>query len=160
MAVTTENSTEFGYRASVSGYALQEMLDAGGKLRVQKVTFTQGAAAGDANSLINMWKTPPGKISIITALSKVYCSAFGAGRTLDIGFTGYVDNDGNDVSASVDALADGLDVSSAAEIGFGIDPGTVQLDSQEGVVIQAKVLGDTIPIAATVNAIIVYTMGN
>jgi hypothetical protein len=160
MAVTTENSTEYGYRASLSGYTLQEALDAGGKLRVQKFTFTQGAAAGDANSLVNLWKTPPGKVNIITALSQIFCSAFGAGRTLDIGYTAYTNNLGVAVIADVDGFADGLDVSGAAQLAWGLSPGIVQLNSQEGVVIQAKVLGDTIPASATLKGVIVYSMAD
>lgn len=160
MAVTTENSTQYDYRAGVSGYVLQEMLDAGAKLRVQKIDFTQGAAAGDANSLVNLWKTPPGKVNIITGLCQLYCSAFGAGRTLDIGNLAYTGNDGVDVIANADAFADGLDVSAAAQLAWGLTPGIVQVDSQEGVDIQAIVLGDTIPIAATIDCVIVYTMGD
>ena len=160
MAVTTQDSTQYGYRASISGYALQEMLDAGAKLRVQKIDFAQ-SGIGDANSLVNLWKTPPGKVNIICALSQLYISALGAARTLSIGNTAYTDNEGNAVAADPNGLLDAEDVSAAVlfKLGVGVVQ-VVQYDSQEGVVIQGIVEVDTIPDAATINGIIVYTMGD
>lgn len=156
MAVTTEYSTEF---AAIRDKNLPlDNRDFHSRLRFLRFTFTQGAAAGDVNSLQYLTKLPAGKISVLTDKSKVWFSAFGASRTLDIGFDAYDNPQGTEQSADVDGLLDGEDVSgagSAAMLGAS-DGGILEFHSKEGVDIVAKVLGDTIPVGATLKGYLVY----
>lgn len=160
MAVTTENGTEYG-NATASPVVTQDVADSHGRIRYQKVTFAQGAAAGDANSLQNLALLPPGKINIIPGLCRLVVSAFGAARLLDVGYLAFTDVDGETVAASIDTILDGADVSAAAvlELGSGTNAlPAVELNSRDGVHIQSKVLADTIPAAATITGHIAYTI--
>lgn len=152
-AVTTQNSTQYGNNVATPPVP-NASYDEYGKQRTLYFSHTQ-SGAGDANSLVNMVRVPPGKYRLIKTESKFNCSAFGAGRTLDIGFLAYTKRDGTAVAASVDTILDGADVSAAANLSCGLgtnaltaDP-TILLDSKDGITIQAKVLGDTIPDGAT-----------
>lgn len=154
MAVTTEYSTQETARratppAKMAGHEYN------GRARVFYFSFTQGAAAGDANSLANLVTIPPGKCRLLKRESNFVCSAFGEARTLDIGYLAHTKQDGTAVNASVDAICDGADVSAIANIqcgnagnAIGTDP-SILLDSKEGVTLQAKCLGDTLPAGAT-----------
>jgi hypothetical protein len=125
-----------------------------GRIRFHRINFTQDGN-GDANSLADLAELPPGRVRVLGGLSKVYYDAFGSSRTLDIGHTGYTQRDGTSKSAVVDFFVDGEDVSGAGNTEFdnvdhqsdnGLDADhTKEFDSVEGVTIQAKVLGGTIP---------------
>jgi len=160
MAVTTEYSTQVSNRSTIG--AKNAPTDDGAKQRIMYFDFTQGAAAGDANSLANLAVLPPGKIRLLKTESKFNCSAFGVGRTLDIGYLAHTTTGGTAVSASIDKILDGADVSGAATITCGVgtnalnaDP-TIAFDSVSGVTIQAKCLGDTLPVGATLKGYFVY----
>lgn len=162
MAVTTENSDQIDNQEASPPVRLNTN-ELGGRLRIARFTFTQGAAAGDANSTVDLVKLPPGKtISILKDLCKINHSAFGAGRTLDIGYVAHTDNDGDAVAADVDALLDGADVSAAGNLPMGTGTGAVgtnnvlTLNTRSAVDIQAICLGDTLPVGATLNGYIVY----
>jgi len=145
MAVTTENSTEYG-ELILDPPTIQPSDEYSGELRFFKFSFTQGGSAGDANSLANLTLLPAGRWAVMTGLSKVKFDAFGAGRTLDIGHTGYTEPDGTSVSADVDAFADGIDVENAGVSFMDAGDGMVRvIDAVNPVVVQAIVLGDTIP---------------
>jgi len=111
MTVTAEKSTQVTNMEA----APPVKLNAGelhGRMRIARFTFTQGAAAGDANSTADLVKLPPGKnITLLKNLSRFVCSAFGASRVLDIGHTGYANIDGTAVAAAADVILDGADVS-------------------------------------------------
>lgn len=154
MAVTTEKSTQETARTA-SPPTKMAGHEYNGAVRFFKFDFTQGAAAGDANSLANLVTIPPGKYRLVKNLSSLICSAFGSGRTLDIGYLAHTNQDGTAVNASIDAILDGADVATLAAKSCGVgtnalgtDP-TILFDSKEGVTIQAKCLGDTIPAGAT-----------
>lgn len=158
MAVTTQNSTQYANEIA-DPVVLGNPYDKHGKIRVAYFDFTQ-SGAGDANSLVNLVKLPGGRVRVLLSLSMIRNSDFGAGRTLDVGWTAYTGRDGSSVAADIDGLADGLDVNNTTEKAMGTGAGALvtvrDFDSQEGVVIQAKVLGDTIPDAATLRGYIVY----
>ena len=160
MAVTTESSPQVSNSSAVPPVA-NPVHDNGGRLRVQYFLFTQGAAAGDANSLANLIKLPQGTIRVYPQLSSLKRSAFGAGRTLDVGVTAHKDLDLADVSAVVDSLVDGLDVSAAGTALMGTGTNAKQsilVKNGDGkATVQAKVLGDTIPAGATLEGFIVYS---
>lgn len=157
MAVTSEKSTQETRRATTP-----LVKTPGREYNGRKVTFhfdfTQGAAAGDANSLADLIMLPAGKIRVLPQESKIQCSAFGAARTLDIGLLAHVNLDKTAVAATIDTLLDGGDVSAAAILTMGAGTNALvthlDLDSREGVVVQAKVLGDTIPAGATLSGYI------
>lgn len=126
-----------------------------GRVRYIRVNFTQGTAAGDANSTADLARLPQGRVLVIGALSEIFHDAFGAGRTFDVGHTGYTQRDGTSKSAIVDFFADGKDVSAAGSFNLdnvdhdsdnGLDKDqSKDFDSRERIVIQGKVLGGTIP---------------
>lgn len=129
-----------------------------GKKRIAYFSFTQ-SGAGDANSTVDLVKLPAGPCRVILTESYLAGAAFGASRTLDIGYPTYVGNDGEDVAADVDAILDGRDVSAASGAALtaaaGADP-TVLLNSKAGVTIQAKVLGGTIPTGTVLYGYLTY----
>lgn len=132
-----------------------------GKLRIQAFSLPAVAVAGDANSTIDLCELPPGAVRILPSLSRLYTTAFGAGRTLDVGFRAYTKkDDGTQEVEDLDALIDGLDVSGAVNAApFGTNLATLwkyDVYSKAGVVVTAQVLGGTIPVNATMNGYIVY----
>lgn len=162
MAVTTQKSTQETNRTATP-VTPAEAYDYHGKKRIAYFSFTQ-SGAGDANSLANLVTLPPGKVRLLKTKSELVCSAFGAGRTLDIGYLAHTNLDGTAVVASVDAILDGADVSAAAKVicgagtnALGTDP-TILLNSREGVTIQAKCLGDTLPDGATLKGFFAYVI--
>ena len=149
--VTTQNSTQYANNIATPPVK-NASYDEFAKQRTYYFTHTQ-VGAGDANSLVNLVKIPAGKYRLLKTESRFVCSAFGAARTLDIGYLAYTKSDGTAVVASIDTILDGADVSAAANLGagtnaLGTDPSMI-LDSRDGITIQAKVLGDTIPDGAT-----------
>jgi hypothetical protein len=158
MAVTTEKSVQLGNADLLPDVKNQTNVSRG-KKRVEYFSFTQGAAAGDANSLADLVKLPAGRVRVLLTECYVAGSAFGASRTLDIGYTAYRDFSGETVAADVDALLDGRDVAAATgaviAVAAGADP-TLYLESAEGVLIQAKCLGGTLPAGATLKGYVTY----
>jgi len=162
MAVTTEKSTQVTQMEATPPTKL-DATELVGKLRIARFDFTQGSAAGDATSTMDLVKIPPGKtVRIFKSMSRIIVSAFGAARLLDIGHTGYTNLDGTAVAAAADVFMDGQDVSAAALIrcGLGTNAFTAEdafaINAKEAVVIQAVVAGGTIPAAATINGYLVY----
>jgi hypothetical protein len=162
-AVTTETSTEYANEVA-SPPVKAPSSTKGGKQRIANFTFTQGVAAGDANSTATLAILPPGKVRLLKPESKFVCSAFGAARTLDIGFLAHTKPDGTAVAASQDTILDGADVSAAAKVecgagtnGLGTDP-SILFESKSGVVIQAICLGGTIPAGATLKGYFTYVV--
>ena len=160
MAVTTESSTQLGNIEAPPQVKL-EPLDLSGKLRVAHFNFTQGAAAGDANSVQRLVKLPAGKVRVFLALSRIAHSAFGAARVLDLGWEAYK----TPAEVAVVADPDGLDVDTDVSAAGSYNPvGTVggaevkDFESANGVVLSTLVTGGTIPAAATLNGYIVYAV--
>ncbi len=161
MAVTTEDSAEI-VNVDARPPVLLDETDWLGKLRFFGFAFTQGAAAGDATSIQRLVKLPPGKWRVILAMSRITNSAFGAARTLDLGWEAYIDQDGNAVAVDPNGLDDGNDVSAASSFnptGTVGEDETILLSSKSGVVITAQVNDGTIPIAATINGYFIAVPG-
>lgn len=161
MAVTTEYSAEYT-NMTAKPPVLADAAVSYGKLRLLQFTFTQGAAAGDAGSSAALVKLPAGKVALIGALSRIECSAFGAARTLDIGWDAYKDKNGTAVVADDNGLTDNLDVSAAAAADLTqlavLGGGIKVFESLNGVVLRATVAGGTIPIAATLKGYVVVSV--
>lgn len=161
MSVTTQKSTQETNRTATP--PVKAAGNERGRVGCLYFDFTQ-SGAGDANSLVNLATLPAGKVRLLKTGSEFICSAFGASRTLDIGYLAHTKGDGTAVSASVDGILDGGDVSAAAKLAcgagtnaLGTDP-SILFDSKEGVTIQAKCLGDTLPDAATLKGFFLYVI--
>lgn len=155
MAVTTEKSTQLT-NLEADPVVYPHAADWRGKARQISFDFAQGAAAGDANSTVDLVKLPAGRVKVRMDLSQLYNSAFGASRTLDVGWLAYEDIEGDTIAADADGLIDGADVAAAglatsAELASGNGLGNLvekTFESKAGVTLQAIVLGGTIPAAA------------
>lgn len=154
MAVTEINSTTY------ANQLLGELgAEAEGKVRCLSIEFDQGDAAGDATSTQILGKLPAGRIRVLTNLSKIEFSAFGASRTLDIGFQAHEDEDGDAVAEDADYFASAVDVSAAGNVALD-ESGTPEISqalvSNAGIVVFSTVAGGTIPVNATLKGHIFY----
>lgn len=161
MAVTTENSPEFLQATDPRTNGKMDPEVTPQKIKFARFTFTQGAAAGDIGSTMGLVQLPAGRIVVFPKASLLQWSAFGASRTLDVGFAGYTGEDGVAVSGSAVAFDDDIDVSAAGVAALGSDiaagsGGVFTFKSQSGVKLQAAVAGGTIPAAATLRGYIAY----
>lgn len=151
MAVTNENSTEFANQTASPVVPL-EPNEFQGSIQIAHFDFTQGVAAGDANSTLELIRMKAGRVRIVDI--EFACSAFGASRVLDIGYRAHTNIDGVTAVAEDDnAYSDDLDVSAAADVRDFVD---VVTESFDGFDIFAKVTGGTIPAGATVKGVIRY----
>lgn len=162
MAVTNEKSAQVTNQ-DANPPSMNPAYDSGGKVKIQMCEFTQGAAAGDATSTMLLCRIPAGQGRILKKLSVLTWSAFGASRTLDVGYSAHTKRDGTAVSAGVDILEDGRDVSAAGGAGVVLGAGTnaddavvFTYDSKAPIDILATVAGGTIPAAATITGWIAY----
>lgn len=133
-------------------------IDDHGKLRYQYANVVADGALA-ANGTIGLFWLPPGRKRILPHLSRITTSAFGAGRTLDIGHDTYSARPAQEAAyeaADPDALVDGLDVENAvtaAALGTALK---FDIYSRDAVLIYATVLGDTMPDAATIEVLLAY----
>lgn len=152
MAQTFLNSTQIA--KFLAGGIKNLTTDVLGRMRKYRFDFDQGAAAGDIGSTVSLIQIPPGSTRIYLRDCLVAFSAFGAARTLNIGYAAYKDRDGNDVAAAPAAFVSALDVSAAGTSSFaGVVGGeeSFLFESQDAVTILATVAGGTIPVDATLN---------
>lgn len=161
MAVTTEYSTEYLKASDPRTYGRMDPDVTAQKLYVQEFNFTQGGAAGDANSTQGLMYFEPGRYVFFTKLSTLQWSGFGASRVLDVGFSAYTAEDGTSVAVAANSWDDNVDVSSAgiATLGSDVAAGTggiLTIKSSSAFSIFATVTGGTIPAAATLNGHIAY----
>ena len=138
-------------------------IDDHGKLRFQAFSVAALGTALSANDTIGLVWLPPGRKRILSHLSKIKTSAFGAGRTLDLGHDAYLKRpvgvgSGSTEAADPDALIDGLDVSSAVNAVFTEPSGDLWFDmySLDKVLLYATVLGGTMPVGGTMSGLIAY----
>ena len=115
------------------------------------IDFAQGATAGDATSAQRLVKLPAGHLKIIG----IYLanSAFGASRTLDVGYEAYKSLAGSDVVASSQAFWATLDVAAAGGRFVWFN---TALDNSSGLVIASAVAGGTIPANATLTGYVLH----
>jgi hypothetical protein len=157
MAITLEASAELTKQEAVPTDMLNPR-ELHGRMRVARFAFTQGAAAGDANSYARLIKLPAGKVRVFLGASRIACSAFGAARVLSLGWEAYkeggvavvADNDGLDVDQDVSAAI------AYVPIGTLSGDETYEFNSDNGVVITGFCEGGTIPAAATLKGYLVY----
>ena len=158
MAVTTEKSTQVG---NVDARPLTPLspIDNHGRVRIAKFNFTQGAAPGDATSTMELVRLPGGSVRVLWNETVLHVSAFGASRTLDVGFRAHTDENGDAVVEDDNGLSDDIDVAAAGQKTVTGVLGTDEVKdftSQDGVDLFATVAGGTIPAAATITGYVVY----
>lgn len=158
MAVVNQNSDQVALGVA-SPAEFVDVSEWAGRTRRAYFSLTQ-SGAGDATSIQSLVHLPAGRIRIMIKESYIANSAFGAARTLDVGYAAYTGKDGVAVAADPDALTDAvIDVSAAATNNLaaaaGADP-TLFINSRDGVDIESVVAGGTIPDAATLYGCIVY----
>lgn len=157
MAVTAEKSDQIT-NIEAKPVVFLKPDDWMGRLKIFRFNFTQGAAAGDAGSTAELVKLPPGRWRILLPLCRIAHSAFGAARTLDLGWQAYTDNNGDAVAADPNGLDDGNDVSAA---GSFVPTGTVGGDetylfeNSDEVTIEAQCNDGTLPAGATLDGYII-----
>lgn len=156
MAVTNESSAQYTKQSTVG-----EVLDHPyhGRVKAMTFEFTQGSAAGDANSTAKLIELPAGKLIVLTALSQIRVSALGSSRVMDVGYDAYVKLDGTPVVADPDYFVTVADVASGGTVAF-TESTTANLgqylESDKGIVVKATVTGGTIPAGATIKGVILY----
>lgn len=129
-----------------------------GKVRLQyfKVEATE---QGDADSEIELCDLPPGATRVLPIMSRLANSAFGAGRTLDIGHRAYRSTSDYSVEPEAEnftAFAEDLDVAAAATVNPLISVMKYDIYSKSEVRVVARVQGGTVPVGATIEGFIAY----
>ncbi len=161
MAITTQKSNQVTAATSRTATTALNTTEDYGKLRTKAFDFTQ-SGAGDIGSTVDLIKLPPGKVKILFNLSHWAFSAFGAARTLDIGYAAYKDATGTTVAASANAFDDDVDVSAAlSNVVLGSDVTGLKVatfTTLEGLTIFATVAGGTIPANATLNGYFTFVV--
>lgn len=152
MAVQQSTQRAEGYR--------KYPIDDHGKLRYQYGSVLVPASGAYAqNDQIELFKLPPGRKRILPNLSRVSTSAWGAGRTLDLGHRTYGTR--GDYAEPMeaedgDAFIDGMDVSAAVNAAAFSTVLKFDMFSREEVTIFATILGGTMPVAGTLQVLMAY----
>lgn len=133
-------------------------IDDHGKVRMQYGSVAALTVAYAANDQIELFKLPPGRKRILPCLSRVSCSAFGAARTLDLGYRAYSTrpSDTADEVEDGDAFIDGMDVSAALNAAAMSTVLKYDMYSRTEVTVFATILGGTMPIGATLQILMAY----
>lgn len=139
-------------------------MDEGGKLRILRASIAALAAAGDIGTTIELCRIPQGRSRLLPYMSRLWTTAYGAARVLDIGVRAYYGSDGKTVVAeNANQIANDIDVSAALAASM-IDP-TSHIDyfaqasvdeRDKGPMIFATIAGGTIPVGATLEAMFVF----
>ena len=135
--------------------------DDGGRVRLKKFSYTATAALAASSTLV-LCQLPKASRVVGGAIA---FSAFGVGRTLDLGLVG-ADASGNiddatPVADDVDFYLDGIDVSGAGQDTFGdlaSGDGNALYLSEKDVLLLATVLGDTMPLAGWIVGYVLYAV--
>lgn len=160
MAVTTQNSTEYGNSVAVPP-VIQDAHVTMGKVRVAYFNHVQ-SGAGDATSSVALVKLPPGKVRLLGPMSHAYVDWSTASATCDFGWDAYTDINGTAVDADPNGLDDGLDVDVAGAETMGsilaVTGGTKVFESQGGVVIRATSQDTAIADTDTIAGYVAYVV--
>lgn len=164
MAIENESSLQFGREKKFPPEA-NAVHEWRGRKRVLYFKHTQ-AVAGDADSVQSLVRLPQGSVRVIAEESQIYFSAFGVGRTLDVGFAAHKDLNGVTVAADPDFFSTAVDVAAVGvlaldEAAADAGPSAVRFklfQSQNGVTIRSDVAGGTIPAGAVLEGVITYIL--
>lgn len=150
--MATHNSDQFaeGYR--------KYPIDKHGKIRFAYFSITAPAGGYAADDLVKIAELPQGRKRLLPSMSRVTCSALGAGRTIDIGHEAYLNRapDNDEVDADFDAFVDGMDVSSASADQKWSDELKYDLYSMAEIDVFLTLLGGTMPEGETIEGYVAY----
>jgi len=164
MAISVPSKSAQYTNYAASPRVMNDARDWGSKVRVSyaKLTFTEAgfttAAAGD----IKLIRMPPGKVRILSDLSRLLCPAGTATSDLDIGIGAYKNNAGTVVALDGIALADSLDVGAGAlDQALPLPTGGfLEVESQEGFDVVASFDTANSPATGDFVLAIAYQIGN
>jgi len=160
MAVVNEDSTLYTNQTTLGAQTFSHPTTLHGRKRFATFSYTR-TSAGDAGSLCNMVKLPPGKVRLLLNECRISSSALGAARTMDLGWLAYNDPDGAAVAADPNGLDDGVDVSSAVVFTPGGTIGGLEMklfESRDGVTLTAQVNDAAWDAAETLDGYITYVV--
>jgi len=150
--MATTNSTQYGNTVAVPP-VMNAVHEAHGRVRVAAFDYTQ-SGAGTAGDYVNLVKLPAGAIRVLSVY--VAFSAFGASRTLDLGYGAYTAlSNGATVAADADGISANTDISGAGSV---TSVANDQVSSTDGVLVTAQVNDGTLPDAATLNGYVLYVV--
>jgi hypothetical protein len=139
MAVTTQNSTEYGNSVAVPPTFAQPT-EAHGRVRIMFFTHDQDGA-GDATSSVALGKLPGGRVRVLLSSSNAYVNWTTGSATLDLGWDAFTAVDGTTTAADPNGLIDGLNVDTAGQFSLGsgvaATGGTYVFESRDGVILRA-----------------------
>ena len=142
MAVTTQKSVEYT-NITASPIPSNNTTEEHGVVRVAFFTHDQDGT-GDTGSSVALAKLPPGRVRLLSSMSKAYVNWTTSSATLDLGWDAYTNQAGATVAADPDGLVNGLDVDSVGFQTFEgaiaanlLTGGTFIFESKDGVVIRA-----------------------
>lgn len=165
MAVTTQNSTEYGNTVA-SPVVNNPTSDVHGRVRIAYFDHTQ-SGAGDATSSVALCRLPGGRVRLLLGSSLLYVNWTTASATLDLGWDAYTAEGGTAVVADPNGLADGISVETAGYLtGSGLasladvvaEGGTKVFESQAGVVIRATSQDVALAASSTIRGYIMYVI--
>lgn len=137
-------------------------IDDHGKARLQYFSvgiLTPITVAYAQNDQVELFKLPPGRKRILFRESFIKCSAFGASRTIDIGYRTYrrISGSGAQPAEDGDDFISNLDVSAAITTPVAWQTGLkYDIYSQDEVVVFMTIEGGTMPVAATLEGYMKY----
>ena len=144
--MTTWYSTEMTNIVAVPSVKLP-VSDMSGKLRSARVSYAQGAVAGEAEDVLELCQLPAGRVRLLGYESNLYINNTTGSATVDIGWKAYTDLDGDAVAADPNGLNVDTDVDTVGFFTVGIAliaEGQQKLfESQTGVILTmtfAKIL--------------------
>jgi hypothetical protein len=149
MAVTTQNSTEYGNTVAVP-VVFNSTSDMHGRVRIAHFTCTQ-SGAGDATSSVALFRLPAGKVRLLVPTFWAYINWTTSSATLDLGWDAYTAQDGTTTAADPNGILDGLavdtvgvytgyneELTSTAGTGLtALNGYSITFESKDGVVIRA-----------------------
>lgn len=158
--MTVFNSLQYAAQIAIPP-VIDQAYNSYGKLRMQKINYTQLATGTDGDEL-NLIKLPPGRVSLIGGLSYLRFSAWTASTVIKVGWLAYKDPFGVDVAASLSGIIASQSIATAAQVMLSpitVDAdGVILFESLGGVVLQAEITGAAPLAAAVLNGVFVYAV--
>jgi hypothetical protein len=132
-----------------------------GRLRVATFSYTAPAAHADGSD-VELVTLPANRVTVLGVQSTLKVSALGGSRVGKVGYKAYTKLDGTTQIADDDALAVGLDLSSASTNTISNAIATadtkLSLDNKGGITLMLTVTGGTIPSGATIKGEVIYVV--
>lgn len=159
MAVTAELSDQLT-NVTADPVVLEDTTSLHGRKRIAYFSHTQ-AAAGDANSTVDVVKLPAGKVRVFFQDSLIEHNWTTALVDMNVGWAAYTDSDGVAVVADPNGIDSAIDVDTAGTFvpGSAVAAGTAKtmvFDSQDGVTLQIQAVAAGLAIGDTAQGYFTY----